>query len=239
MYNVFYSTPSCYIKALQTEYKTKPPTLSVKQEDFLPYATDSTTFWTGFFTSRPNLKRLERTANNILQAVKQLAAFAKIESQEHNVERLVNPLREAVAMMQGHNVLTGTSVQHVVNNYIQILLTGIEKAQQAAEKIISYLTQKYFRTSISQQVISTFFKNLPNNNFFGEDLNLQTCLLANLSICETTKWNKFIIIIYNPLAKEVSHYVRFPVNSNESFNIFGPYGNLFLKIYTVFYFSIL
>lgn len=39
----------------------------VKQDDFFPYADGPHKFWTGFFSSRPALKRYERLSYNFLQ----------------------------------------------------------------------------------------------------------------------------------------------------------------------------
>ncbi|XP_063371793.1 lysosomal alpha-mannosidase-like [Cydia amplana] len=60
---LFYSTPTCYLKAV----KDANPSLPIKQDDFFPYASDSTAYWTGYFTSRPTTKRMERETNNYLQ----------------------------------------------------------------------------------------------------------------------------------------------------------------------------
>jgi len=38
--------------------------------------------WTGFFTSRPALKRYERHSNNILQVTRQLNALANMNLRE-------------------------------------------------------------------------------------------------------------------------------------------------------------
>ena len=46
--NIFYSTPSCYLKALNDIGKT----WSIKTDDFFPYASDPHAYWTGYFTSR-------------------------------------------------------------------------------------------------------------------------------------------------------------------------------------------
>jgi lysosomal alpha-mannosidase len=42
-------------------------TYSTKQDDFFPYGSDSQTYWTGYFTSRPTLKYFESLGNNFLQ----------------------------------------------------------------------------------------------------------------------------------------------------------------------------
>ncbi|KAJ8967857.1 hypothetical protein NQ314_002606 [Rhamnusium bicolor] len=43
------------------------PALKLKTDDFFPYSSDALSFWTGYFTSRPNSKRFERIGHNILQ----------------------------------------------------------------------------------------------------------------------------------------------------------------------------
>ena len=47
--NALYSTPSCYLKALNDD---KTQTWPTKSDDFFPYASDPHAFWTGYFTSR-------------------------------------------------------------------------------------------------------------------------------------------------------------------------------------------
>lgn len=43
------------------------PCRSVKEDDFFPYADGPHMFWTGYFSSRPALKRYERLSYNFLQ----------------------------------------------------------------------------------------------------------------------------------------------------------------------------
>lgn len=64
-----YSTPSCYIKAVHDEAQTMALEWQVKTDDFFPYASDDHSFWTGYYTSRPTLKRYERMGNNFLQVL--------------------------------------------------------------------------------------------------------------------------------------------------------------------------
>lgn len=46
------------------------PRRALKTDDFFPYADDPHDFWTGYFTSRPALKRYERISNSNLQVVR-------------------------------------------------------------------------------------------------------------------------------------------------------------------------
>ncbi|KAI4469630.1 alpha-mannosidase [Holotrichia oblita] len=44
------------------------------------------------------------------------------------------------------------------------------------------------------------------------ELNFQSCLLANISECKITEESdKFVVTVYNPLSRNVTHYVRLPV----------------------------
>ena len=62
------------------EYMTNYPDYewSTKDDDFFPYASGEHSYWTGFFTSRPTLKYMERQHNNLLQAAKQLNALMQV-----------------------------------------------------------------------------------------------------------------------------------------------------------------
>jgi lysosomal alpha-mannosidase len=74
---VFYSTPSCYTKAVNDYVNSNNYNLELKTDDFFPYADGTNTYWTGYFTSRATSKHFERQGNNILQVSKQLAANAQ------------------------------------------------------------------------------------------------------------------------------------------------------------------
>ena len=54
--NIFYSSPDCYINALNSLNRTFPE----RDIDYL-------TYWVGYYTSRPALKYQDRVTNNILQ----------------------------------------------------------------------------------------------------------------------------------------------------------------------------
>jgi len=99
--NVFYSTPSCYLKAL---YDTPNTTWPTKSDDFFPYASDPHAYWTGYFSSRPTIKRFERVGNHFLQICKQLSATAIVP--ESHYEPHLSMLRRAMGIMQHHGKLT-------------------------------------------------------------------------------------------------------------------------------------
>ncbi|XP_044269680.1 lysosomal alpha-mannosidase-like [Tribolium madens] len=201
--NLLYSTPSCYIKAVNDEATAKNLEFTLKTDDFFPYGSDSHCYWTGYFTSRPNSKRLERIANNILQASKQLTSFSKINGNDH--EEDLTLLKQALGIIQHHDAITGTAKEAVANDYVRLIAKGIQNAE----------------TSLGV-IITNQLKKDPSS---GINLNLKHCLLTNVSICEATKSDRFVVTVYNPLERPVTHYVRLPV-PNGNFKITGPDGEV-------------
>jgi lysosomal alpha-mannosidase len=78
--NIFYSTTACYLYSLYMANVSWP----TKNDDFFPYANKPHTFWTGYFTSRPALKKYVRQTNNFLQAIRHLIAFANLDEFQVN-----------------------------------------------------------------------------------------------------------------------------------------------------------
>lgn len=105
-----------------------------KTDDFFPYATSVHNSWTGYFTSRPTLKRFERVGNNILQSAKQLTAFSRIRGVEYDESIL--DLRAAMGVMQHHDAITGTEKQAVAFDYAKMLHGAIKKAEEPVGTII-------------------------------------------------------------------------------------------------------
>ncbi|KAJ8946016.1 hypothetical protein NQ318_023263 [Aromia moschata] len=201
---LLYSTPSCYVKAVHESN----PKLHLKTDDFFPYSNNNNSFWTGYFTSRPNSKRFERTGHNILQATKQLVAIDSIRSTDYekNVDNL-RYLREAMGIMQHHDAITGTERQHVASDYVRLLTRAVEYAEKPIGDIVGELLQ--------------------GNKTEESDLKLQlsSCLLSNISICNVSqKSDAFVVVGYNPLSWPVTQYIRLPI-SNANFSIQGPDGD--------------
>nr|CAD7449280.1 unnamed protein product [Timema bartmani] len=132
--NLVYSTPSCYLKAVNDANLTWP----TKNDDFFPYASDPNSYWTGYFTSRPTIKRFERVGNNFLQVCKQLYALTDL-GPEDKVD--LNSMREAMGVMQHHDAITGTEKQAVAEDYARMLHLGIVECDiitNTAFKYVSY-----------------------------------------------------------------------------------------------------
>jgi len=90
--HLFYSSPQCYIKVI----KDLKPQLEVRSHDYFP-------LWTGFFSVRPHIKYLDRYANNLLQAAKQLEVLAELTDTQEFIYEGANELGVLQVRYRPHN----------------------------------------------------------------------------------------------------------------------------------------
>ncbi|XP_040846183.1 lysosomal alpha-mannosidase-like [Ochotona curzoniae] len=194
--HVLYSTPACYLWELNKANLT----WSVKEDDFFPYADGPHQFWTGYFSSRPALKRYERVSYNFLQVCKQLEALTGWEANKGPYGWGTSTvLEEAMAVVQHHDAISGTTRQHVADDYVSKLATGCWFCQVLLSNSLAWLSD-------STKAFSACL-----------DLNSSLCALSQTSA-------RFQVIIYNPLGRKVDHMVRLPV-SKGSFLVKDPKGH--------------
>jgi len=184
--NVLYSTPACYVYALNKANLT----YMSKSDDFFPYASADHSFWTGYFTSRPALKGYERTSNNFLQVCKQLDALSLL-GPEHDSFLKIDSLRRAMGVLQHHDGVSGTEKQHVAFDYAKMVYKGMVACQDVVSDALDMLLP-----------LSAGVTAMP----------IQFCPLANVSYCPVSEnHNQFVVIVYNPIGHNISTWLRVPV----------------------------
>ncbi|XP_066563843.1 lysosomal alpha-mannosidase isoform X2 [Amia ocellicauda] len=184
--NVLYSTPSCYLQELHRANLTWP----VKTDDFFPYADTPHSFWTGYFSSRPALKRYERKSNGLLQVCNQLEVLGGAASRRGpHGSGDSDTLRRAMGVAQHHDAVAGTEKQHVANDYAQRLASGWAHCEPLVSNVLSVLSG-----SVSPH---------------------SYCGSLNISVCPVSEDNhQFSVTVYNPMGSAVSWSVRLPVNGS-------------------------
>ncbi|CAF1037159.1 unnamed protein product, partial [Didymodactylos carnosus] len=196
--NVFYSTPSCYLYALNKAGHT----WTTKTDDFFPYAHHPHGFWTGYFTSRAALKRFERYSNNIFQAARQLNAFSGVNDRDS-----LFPLHEALGVAQHHDAVSGTEKQQVADDYAMRLQYGIDRAFEVINASIAKLITKPEKPApMTPQFLCPY-------------LNISECLPIE-------KAERFTLTLYNPTVHVRTHFVRIPVTND--YTVKGPDGQIIM-----------
>ncbi|XP_011850339.1 PREDICTED: lysosomal alpha-mannosidase [Mandrillus leucophaeus] len=182
--HVLYSTPACYLWELNKANLT----WSVKHDDFFPYADGPHQFWTGYFSSRPALKRYERLSYNFLQVCNQLEALVGLAA---NVGPYGSgdsaPLNKAMAVLQHHDAVSGTSRQHVADDYARQLAAGWGSCEVLLSNALARL------------------RGFKDHLTFCRQLNISICPLSQTAA-------RFQVIVYNPLGRKVNWMVRLPVS---------------------------
>ncbi|XP_063677322.1 lysosomal alpha-mannosidase-like isoform X2 [Bolinopsis microptera] len=179
-FKMIYSTPSQYMDAVLKSIGG----LQNKTDDLFPYADGPHSYWTGYFTSRPTLKGYVRDCNNVLQVCKHVEAAAAPGDKLGATSEL---LRLAMGVSQHHDAVSGTSKQHVADDYARRLAAG----QTECETLIT--------------------KGLKMKSVYTGKLH--ACRLLNESYCEVTQdGNRSLtIVVYNARVTPRIEYIRIPL----------------------------
>lgn len=129
---VVYSTVSRYLKRINelniTSYETK-------NDDFFPYASDVSDYWTGYFTSRVNSKYLIKETGRFLQTVRSLFTHMDMSQQMDNSTKQVYKkalfdLEHMMGIVQHHDAVSGTEREAVNGDYSRILTKARDEVYQ-------------------------------------------------------------------------------------------------------------
>ncbi|XP_022879255.1 probable alpha-mannosidase At5g13980 isoform X1 [Olea europaea var. sylvestris] len=193
--NALYSTPSIYTDAKHATEKSWP----VKTEDFFPYADRAHGYWTGYFSSRPAIKRYVRMMSGYYLAARQLEFIkGRNKSGPH-----IDLLADALAIAQHHDAVTGTEKQHVANDYAKRLSMGYVEAEKVTSSSLACLVD-----SIS----CTRGRNAKTE--------FQQCPLLNISYCppseiDISDGKNLIVVVYNALGWKREDVIRIPVTNED------------------------
>jgi alpha-mannosidase len=126
--NLFYSTPQFYAST-KIDYPYSWPLKTPSDGDGFPYADGPHSYWTGYLSSRSALKGYIRTSSNSFQALKQIqATVGPFNVSELDSANPILELRRAMAVVQHHDAVAGTSMQHVALDYARRISRGLKGA---------------------------------------------------------------------------------------------------------------
>lgn len=200
--NAFYSTPSIYV-----EQKHKAGlTWEVRHDDIFPLADNSHNYWSGYFTSRPGLKRQVRFATNTLNAGRQIEVFGNVTKDEITVptvrpsppvgQSFTDSLEGTIGVATHHDGMSGTEREDVSDDYEQRIAESIGEVQDGVG------------VGLAKMVGISPTSPLGHCNCVegGSCLNMSVC-----SFTSDSSLDSFSVVAWNPLAQAVNSTIRVPV----------------------------
>ncbi|CAI9113742.1 OLC1v1014408C1 [Oldenlandia corymbosa var. corymbosa] len=191
--NAMYSTPSIYTDAKYASNESWP----LKTDDYFPYADRINAYWTGYFTSRPALKRYVREMSGYYLAARQLEFFKG----RNEAGPTTDSLADALAIAQHHDAVSGTSQQHVANDYAKRLAIGYKEAEDVVSASLAFLADSSSKSG-----------------YKSSERKFKQCPLLNISYCPPTEVDlspgkRLMVVIYNSLGWKRDEIVKVPVTS--------------------------
>ena len=140
------------------------------------YADGGDSFWTGYFTSRPALKRYIRVSSAFLQVARHMELLGGGNGS------VTEQLWEAQSVAQHHDAVSGTAKQAVTFDYAQRISKGSAKADEYIEATLAAVL----------------------TNEGGDKPAFAYCPLYNVSQCDVvtnSSASTVVIALYNPNAR--------------------------------------
>ncbi|XP_028909789.1 alpha-mannosidase 2 isoform X1 [Ornithorhynchus anatinus] len=208
-----FGTLSDYFDALSKtatldENKSAFPVLS---GDFFTYADRDDHYWSGYFTSRPFYKRMDRSLESYLRAAEILYSLALIQSQKYKMNvfpssahyKLLTEARRNLGLFQHHDAITGTSKDWVVVDYGTRLLHSLMNLKRVIRESAHILILKD-KDTYSYNPSTEFLKM--------EDDQLSQDSLPHKTVIKLSNEPRYLVI-YNPLEQERFSLVTIHVSS--------------------------
>ncbi|XP_030764706.1 alpha-mannosidase 2 isoform X1 [Sitophilus oryzae] len=182
--------------------------------DFFTYADRDDHYWSGYYTSRPFYKRMDRVLLSYIRAAETLHALTYhsgksgtdwIVDKVIGLEHLLINARQSLSLFQHHDGITGTAKDHVVIDYGKRLLDSIHNCQRVIQLCTNILLEGTGSQGPYEQDVNYYsFEDVwHSHNSLPERLQI-TIGVPDLP---TKK-----IVIYNSLAFARHEVVTFHIN---------------------------
>lgn len=154
-----FGTLTDYFNAVRAEKKLDQfPTLT---GDFFTYADRADHYWSGYYTSRPFYKRMDRVLLSYIRAAEVILTLTHlnekpnskhIASSSHFATSLTEA-RTAFALFQHHDGITGTAKDMVVKDYGIRMLKAISTTQNILQHCANFLLEGSLEGGFEEKII--------------------------------------------------------------------------------------
>ena len=146
-----FGTLTDYFDALRANVAQSVDHFPSLSGDFFTYADIDDHYWSGYFTSRPFYKFLDRVLEGYLRSAEMI--YSLTWSHQHRsavvpelmqnwmgrLMELLTETRRHLSLFQHHDGITGTAKDYVVQDYAKMMQNGIANSQTVIEQCAHYL----------------------------------------------------------------------------------------------------
>ncbi|XP_064622952.1 alpha-mannosidase 2-like [Lineus longissimus] len=210
---VKFGTLTDYFNAIKQTERNKQlrGKFPVLHGDFFPYLDMGSSYWTGFYTTRPFWKQLGREVEGNLRTAEILNSLAvgytSMYGRPYNADANLKSLSEArlhLATFQHHDAITGTSKPHTVKDYERRLWRAKRLSHKVSSSAAAYLFSKGKVAPL----------DLPAHYLYPDDgrsddspLQLKTPINTQDSLAK--------VCVFNPVPKIRHELIRLVVNNTD------------------------
>ncbi|XP_041041585.1 alpha-mannosidase 2 isoform X2 [Carcharodon carcharias] len=211
-----FGTLSDYFDALHkaADSGNSPSPFPVLSGDFFTYADRDDHYWSGYFTSRPFYKRMDRVLESHLRAAEILYSLALVGVQKSNKMatfpssenyKLLKEARRNLGLFQHHDAITGTAKEWVVVDYGTRLFHSIMNLKKVIGDSAHFLMLKDKENY--KHVPSTPFLQMDDSQASQDSLPQRTTI--DLSLIPR------FLVLYNPTDQNRISVVTVQINSHK------------------------
>ncbi|CAL8375617.1 unnamed protein product [Arctogadus glacialis] len=192
---------SAVYKAGGVAQGARPADFPVLSGDFFAYADREDHYWTGYFTSRPFYKSLDRVLESHLRGAEILYSLALGHARHAAMEgrypvadyALLVEARRTVALFQHHDAITGTAKENVVVDYGARLLRsliGLKRVIINAAHFLVMKNKEFYRFYQTEPFLET------------DDRRATQDSLPQKTLIELDSTGPRYLVLYNPVEQE-------------------------------------
>ncbi|KAI4465192.1 alpha-mannosidase [Holotrichia oblita] len=208
------------VKTYFQEMLRRGTTMPTLKGDFFVYADIDASgipnYWSGYFTTRPYFKILDRYLEAKLRSTEILYAMALNCYDEYGSEQLdiftqdfnkIIQTRRTLALFQHHDSITGTSKSHVMNdNAMRILEAIYEITEVQRRSVRALLFPNDFVVDLSEKnVWRDLGKIIQEHVFYNEDISMKKLIFFNPL---AQRRIQFVKVLSNSVNFKIRHHVN-------------------------------
>uniref|UniRef100_A0A668AMF6 Alpha-mannosidase n=1 Tax=Myripristis murdjan TaxID=586833 RepID=A0A668AMF6_9TELE len=191
---------------------SRPADYPVLSGDFFAYADREDHYWTGYFTSRPFYKSLDRVVESHLRGAEILYSLAVANARHAGMEgrypvsdyALLVDARRSVGLFQHHDGITGTAKENVVTDYGTKLLRsliGLKRVIINAAHFLVMKNKEFYRFYQTEPFLET------------DDRRATQDSLPQRTLIELDPAGPRYLVLFNPVEQERLCVVTVLVNT--------------------------